>query len=90
MTPVEFPQQNVVFAKDQPEYLPLPAYKDETGQVVSFWKLEEGDLEKIKAQGGIYVLQLTFNQPLQPLSLHTVSPFVDHCEEGKDEPEKGN
>lgn len=27
MTPIEFPEHNVVFAKDQPEYLPLPAHK---------------------------------------------------------------
>jgi hypothetical protein len=25
MTPVEFKGQNAIFAKDQPEYLPLPA-----------------------------------------------------------------
>lgn len=27
MKPVEFPGVNVVFAKDQPEYMPLPAMK---------------------------------------------------------------
>lgn len=27
MKPVEFPGVNVVFAKDQPEYIPLPAMK---------------------------------------------------------------
>ena len=27
MKPVEFPGVNVVFAKDQPEYVPLPAMK---------------------------------------------------------------
>lgn len=27
MKPIEFPGVNVVFAKDQPEYMPLPAMK---------------------------------------------------------------
>ena len=27
MKPVEFPGVNVIFAKDQPEYMPLPAMK---------------------------------------------------------------
>lgn len=41
MQPVEFPQQTVVLAKDQPEYIPLPVYvlpgektiKDEAGNI---------------------------------------------------------
>ena len=35
MHPIEFPQQSVVFAKDQPEYLPLPAYRTPDGQEVT-------------------------------------------------------
>lgn len=29
MKPIEFPGVNVVFAKDQPEYMPLPAMRKE-------------------------------------------------------------
>ncbi len=29
MTPIEFPQQTIVWAKDQPPYLPLPAFTNE-------------------------------------------------------------
>ena len=29
MKPIEFPEQNVVFAKDQLEYNPLPAHRTE-------------------------------------------------------------
>jgi hypothetical protein len=41
MKPVEFKQQNVVFAKDQPEYQPLPALRLNTpeGEVISCWRL---------------------------------------------------
>lgn len=40
MKPVEFKHQNIVFAKDQPEYQPLPALRIDspTGEVVSCWK----------------------------------------------------
>ena len=41
MKPVEFKHQNIVFAKDQPEYQPLPALRIDspTGEVVSCWRL---------------------------------------------------
>jgi len=41
MKPIKFTEQNCTYAENQPEYLPLPAFKDEqpAGQVVSCWKL---------------------------------------------------
>ena len=41
MKPTNFPEANTVFAKDQPEYQPLPAFKADTpeGEVVTCWKL---------------------------------------------------
>lgn len=42
MKPVEFPGVNVVFAKDQPEYMPLPAMKipnDPQGLIITKWQL---------------------------------------------------
>lgn len=76
MKPTEFKEQNVVYAKDQPEYLPLPAHRTPDGDVVSFWKLEDGDIENIQKNGGIFVFVKTFNGPLQPMSLHTETPFI--------------
>ena len=43
MKPVEFKHQNVVFAKDQPEYQPLPALRIDSP--VS-WGLETDNLSK--------------------------------------------
>ncbi len=34
MKPIEFEEQNCIYAKDQPEYLPLPAHKTEDGRVM--------------------------------------------------------
>lgn len=69
MKPVEFPEQNVIFAKDQPEYLPLPAYKENgpQGQVISCWELTEDELEEIRRTGKIWLMTMTFNNPLQPI-----------------------
>lgn len=42
MKPVEFPGVNVVFAKGQPEYMPLPAMKipnDPQGLIITKWQL---------------------------------------------------
>nr|UVY42675.1 MAG: hypothetical protein [Bacteriophage sp.] len=55
MKPVEFPGVNVVFAKDQPEYMPLPAMKNaancpfKVGEKVIFALNRSGIIEKIYA-----------------------------------------
>lgn len=54
MKPVEFPGVNVVFAKDQPEYMPLPAMKipnDPQGLIITKWQLSPEELERIKETG---------------------------------------
>jgi len=69
MKPIEFPGHNVVFAKDQPEYLPLPALRMPDGMVITCWELSEDEKKQILETGKIYLQQLTFNQPLQPVLL---------------------
>jgi len=39
MKPVPFKQQNTVYAEGQPEYQPLPAYRDRYGEAVTCWQL---------------------------------------------------
>jgi hypothetical protein len=68
MTPIEFKEQNVVFAKDQPEYMPLPAFRNDSpqGEVVSCWKLSLKERLKLLFTGRLWVCLLTFNKPLTP------------------------
>lgn len=66
MKPAGFPEQNTVFAKDQPQYLPLPAYKSEDGEVVTCWKITFGERLKLLFTGRLWWSVLTFNHPLQP------------------------
>lgn len=67
MKPIEFKGQNVVFAKDQPEYLPLPALRMPDGEVITCWQISDDEMERIRQNGCIYLSQLTFNGPLQPI-----------------------
>lgn len=67
MKPIEFDHSNVVYAKDQPEYLPLPAHKTSDGTVTSCWELSDDEIMDICKSRKIFISQLTFNQPLQPI-----------------------
>ena len=71
MKAIEFPEQNIVFAKDQPEYLPLPAFKNDSpqGEVISCWQLTWKERIKILFTGKIWLSLLSFNKPLTPSRL---------------------
>ena len=67
MRPIEFPEQNCVYAKDQPAYIPLPVHKRESfGEVVSCWGLTWRERFHVLIMGKVWLSVLTFNQPLQP------------------------
>lgn len=55
MIPKNFPEANVLFAKDQPEYLPLPAFKSDSpkGEVVTCWKLSILERLRVLIKGEI-------------------------------------
>lgn len=63
----------VIFAKDQPEYNPLPAEVTPAGAVVTRWAPTAEERALLVAGVDVYVSQLTFGTPLQPL-LVTVGP----------------
>lgn len=67
MKPKDFKGQNVIFAKDQLEYQPLPAQVFPDGTVITCWELTEQELMDITKNKCFYLQQLTFNQPLQPI-----------------------
>ena len=68
MKPVEFKHQNIVFAKDQPEYQPLPALRIDspTGEVVSCWKLSFKERLQVLIFGRVWMSLMSFNKPLTP------------------------
>lgn len=80
MKPIPFNGHNIVMGKDQPQYTPLPAFKNASyeGEVVQCWELTDRELEEIAKTGKVWVLQKTFNEPLQPITV-SVEPLITTC-----------
>ncbi len=67
MNPIKFKGHNIVFGESQPQYKPLPALKLENGQVITCWELSDEEVAAIVNNKQLFISQLTFNGPLQPL-----------------------
>ena len=65
----------VVFAKDQPQYFPLPAILEDDGAIHTRWRLSLKERLQILFNGSIYLDVLTFNKPLQPVRLSAEPPL---------------
>ena len=79
MKPIEFPEQNCIYAKDQPEYLPLPAHRTKDGIVISCWELTNEECIKVLNERKIWISVLTYNAPIQPILPVVNTPFIgDH------------
>ena len=76
METIEFNEQTVVIAKNQPEYLPLPAHQfgDNEGRIAFCWKMTWRERVRVLLTGTLWQQVLTFNQPLQPQKLETIKP----------------
>lgn len=70
MLPIKTKYTNVTYAENQPEYIPLPAYKWHDGTVVSCWKFGFWEWLRVLFTGRMYISQSTFNQPLTPIRPH--------------------
>jgi len=68
MKPIKFKEQNCTFAENQPEYLPLPAFKDNgpEGNVISCWELSFTERLRLLFTGKIWVSLMMFGKPLTP------------------------
>ena len=77
MNLIEFPEQTVVIAKDQPQYLPLPAYRwpnDPEGRIACCWQLTWRERFLVLIRGRLWHQVLTFNSALQPQLLTVEKP----------------
>lgn len=80
MKPIDFPERNKVYGKDQKEYQPLYAFTDDTvikdeegdkwkdpqGNTVSCWSLSFWERIRLLFTGKIWVCLLSFHKPLTP------------------------
>jgi hypothetical protein len=69
MQPVDFEGRNVIFAKDQSPYLPLPAHRTEDGLVTTCWEFTFRERLRVLFGIPLLLVQATFNSPLQPVML---------------------
>lgn len=76
---VEFKEQTTVYAKDQPQYLPLPAhcFDSADGRIACCWKLSWRERFYVLWTGLIWQQILTFKQPLQPQLLTVEKPLMN-------------
>ena len=80
MKVVEFQEQSVIIAKDQPQYIPLPAYRFSDskgrakGRIACCWELSLTERLHVLFSGRIWHQILTFNMPLQPQLLTVKKP----------------
>ncbi len=76
------PQINeIVLAKDQPEYLPLPVavinYSDGVVSLISRYRLSLFERLRILFTGSLWLEQLTFGNPLQPQRPTVYEPLTE-------------
>jgi len=71
MNPIKFGEVNVEFAKDQPEYNTLPAFRSDDGIVVTCWRLSFKERIYVLLKGNIWLSMMTFNKPLTPSYMST-------------------
>lgn len=74
MNAIEFKEHNVVFAKDQKEYNPLPAHAQQNGIVTFCMKLNSDEVKQIVANKKVNLTVLNFNRPVQPVALSIKKP----------------
>ena len=69
----------IVYAKDQPEYIPLPAWKGPDGLRVTRWRLTWKERLQVLLGGSLWLSILTFDRPLQPVKLAAECPIMGHA-----------
>lgn len=75
MESIEFPEQTMVWAKNQPPYRPLPAYVNDE-ETISCWKLTWRERLRVLFTGQLWLRQMNFGAPLQPQAPTVETPFV--------------
>ena len=75
----EYKKHEVIFAKDQPEYLPLPALvlEGEEKPVVSRWRLDDLERKKVAAGADILLTQNIFDGLYNPIRLEVADGVVE-------------
>lgn len=74
MKAIEFKEQNIVIAENQPEYENLPALAQTNGIITFCMQLDDQEVEKIVSEGKANITVLNFGGPVQPIAVATSKP----------------
>ena len=75
MIPIKFPEHTMIWAENQPEYLPLPAFVNGR-ETISCWQLTWRERLLFLIGRPLWLRQSNYGRPLQP-QLPTIEyPFV--------------
>ena len=66
---------HVVYAKKQPQYIPLPVIKKVSGLVTCRWHMTWRERIEALLHGDVYFQINTFNKPLQPTRAYIFPPI---------------
>lgn len=71
--------EEVVYAADQPEYLPLRSLrsKGKWGRVISRWTFNPEQRQAIASGADVFLELSTFHQPLQPIRMMVSDGKID-------------
>lgn len=74
MKPIKFKGSNLTLAENQPQYQQLPVcYQGGTeATMTSCWKLSWKERIRLLFKGKLFISQLTFHSPLQPILPETI------------------
>lgn len=78
MEAVQFKECNTTFAKNQSEYISLPANMSTDGIATCCWKLSFLDKLRVLWTGYVFSQVITFHKPLQPLKLIVKKPYLEN------------
>lgn len=67
----------IVYAKDQPQYHPLPALPLSPDRIVTRWQLSWRECLRLLFTRSVYLQVMTFGGPLQPVILSVDVPEVE-------------
>jgi len=73
-TQPEMLQYEIVIAKDQPQYIPLPAVVSGDGLVVTRWRFSFWERWSILITGNLWHSQMCFSEKPHPIRIQTDEP----------------
>lgn len=75
LKPINFKEAYIQIAKNQPEYITLPAHYDANkGIMTHCWKVNILERIKMLFKGTVWLRQMTFGDKLQPMMVMTHKP----------------